>query len=122
MNEKYQAMAEAANWTEPYVTYRFSSRDDHQMMSQPGGAGLSIVLATIIILMVLGVAGTCIELTRLGDIEDLDYVRLAPASQFVSIKQYEQLALQRKKPWALNSLVFSALRNYMSLSKQPRAY
>ena len=122
MNEKYINMSLAANWTNPRVTYRFSSRDDAAMMAQPASAGLSIVLAAIIILMVLGIAGTIVELTRIGDKPNLDYKRLDPVSKFVSIKQYEQVALKRKKPWAQSSLIFSALHNFMSLSKQPRAY
>ena len=115
-------MAEAANWTETNVTYRFASRDDAVLMSQPASTGLSILLVSIIILMVLGIAGTVIEVTRIGDIEDLDYKKLDPIAQFKSIKQYEQLAFQRKKKWAFSAIIFSALHNYMSLSKQPRAY
>jgi len=30
--------------------------------------------------------------------------------------------LKRKNPWAHYTLIFSALHNFMSLSKQPRAY
>lgn len=86
MSHKYTKMAEKANWTDTTVTYRFSSRDDEIMMSQPASAGLSIVLVAIIILMVLGIAGTCIELTKIGDIDDLNYKRLEPVAQFVSIK------------------------------------
>ena len=122
MSDKYINMSLAANWTNPSVTYRFSSRDDEKMMSQPASAGLSLVLGAILIMMTLGIAGTVIELTRIGDVAGLDYKRLDPVSKFVSIKQYDQIALKRKKPWATNFLVFSALHNFMSLSKHPRAY
>jgi hypothetical protein len=62
--------------------------------------GMSVVLAFIIIMMILGIAGTCIELNKFGDVPDLDYKRLNPAAKFVSIAQYEPIVLQRKKQWA----------------------
>ena len=122
MSDKYINMSLAANWTNPTVTYRFASRDDNIMMSEPASAGLSLVLSAILIMMALGIAGCVIELTTIGDVHGLDYKRLNPVSKFVSIKQYDQIALKRKKSWATNFLVFSALHNFMSLSKQPRAY
>ena len=73
MSDKYINMSLAANWTNPTVTYRFASRDDEKMMSQPASTGLILVLVAIIILMALGIAGTIIELTKIGDIEGLDY-------------------------------------------------
>ena len=39
-------------------------------------AGMTVVVASIIIMMVLGIAGTVIELNKIGDIPDLDYKRL----------------------------------------------
>jgi hypothetical protein len=48
-------------------------------------SSMSLVIAFIIIMMVLGIAGTCIELYKIGDIPDLDYARLNPAAKFVSI-------------------------------------
>ncbi len=61
------------------------------------GAGMSVVLVFIVIMMVLGIAGTCIELNKIGDVPDLDYKRLNPAAKFVSIAQYEPIVMQRKK-------------------------
>jgi hypothetical protein len=89
MSGKYIIMSLAENWTNPTVTYRFASRDDENMMSQPASAGLSLVVGAIIIMMTLGVAGTVIELTRIGDVAGLDYKRLKQVSKFVSIKQYD---------------------------------
>jgi len=43
--------------------------------------------------MALGVAGTILELTKIGDIPDLDYERLEPVAKFVNIRQYEQVLL-----------------------------
>jgi hypothetical protein len=70
------------------------------MAAQPASVGLVLVLILIIAMMVIGCTGTLIELTHIGDIPDLDYKRLVPASKFVSIKQYEPIALSRKKSWA----------------------
>jgi hypothetical protein len=122
MTQQYIDMAGNASWTNVSVSYRFASRDDANLMKQPMTGGLALVLAFIIIMMVLGISGTIIELTKVGDVPDLDYKRLSPASKFVSIKQYEPIVLQRKKGWAQFYLVFSALRNCMRLSKHARAY
>lgn len=88
----------------------------------PTPIGVSIISVCVLTLIALGIVGTVIELTHLGDIPNLDYKRLAPVAKFVSIKQYEPILIQRKKPWAQFALVFSALRNFMHLSRQPRAY
>lgn len=85
-------------------------------------ASMSLVIAFIIIMMVLGIAGTCIELYKVGDVPNIDYERLKATSKFVSIAQYEPVLMQRKKPWAQYALIFSCLRNCMHLSKKPRAY
>lgn len=44
-------------------------------------------------MITLGCAGCVIELTHIGDIPELDYKRLDPVSKFVSIKQYEPIAM-----------------------------
>jgi hypothetical protein len=122
MSPKFVSMAENANWTDVTVSYRFSSRDDVKIHASGTGLGIQIITIFVLTLMGLGVAGTIVELTHIGDQPNLDYSRLAPASKFVSIKQYEPILIQRKKAWAQFALVFSALRNFMHLSKQPRAY
>jgi hypothetical protein len=78
--------------------------------------GLTIIKYLFYVLLILGITGTVIELSHIGDIPDLDYARLNPAARFKTIKQYEPLLLQRKKPWAQVALMFSALRNFMHLS------
>jgi len=93
-------MAGNASWTNVTVSYRFSSRDDAVMMNKPMSGGLALVLGFLIIMMILGISGTIIELTKVGDVPELDYKRLSPTSKFVSIKQYEPIVLQRKKGWA----------------------
>jgi len=79
LNPYYQSMAINAGWENDSllnVSYRFSSRDDTVQASQPMSAGMTVVVASIIIMMVLGIAGTVIELNKIGDIPDLDYKRL----------------------------------------------
>ena len=115
-------MAENANWTNVQVSYRFSSRDDKAIKAESTPIGVSIISVVVLALMALGIAGTVIELTHIGDVPNLDYKRLEPVAKFVSIKQYEPILVQRKRPWAQFALVFSALRNFMHLSRQPRAY
>ncbi len=123
MSDKYKNMAIAANWTgDIQVSYRFASRDDTVMASQPASVGLVLLLVLIIVMMTLGCGSMVIELTHVGDLPNLDYKRLVPASKFVSIKQYEPIALSRKRTWAQFILMFSALRNFMGISKQPRGY
>ena len=61
---------------------------------------MALVLGLIVILMGLGIAGTVIEMSKIGDIHNLDYERLKPVAKFYSIKQYEPVVIQRKKPWA----------------------
>ena len=102
LDDYYIDMAGNASWTKETVTvsYRFSSRDDTTQASLPMSGGMSVVLAFIIIMMILGIAGTCIELNKFGDVPDLDYKKLNPAAKFVSIAQYEPIVLQRKKQWA----------------------
>jgi hypothetical protein len=62
MDQYYLWMAGNASWENVTVSYRFSSREDAAKAALPMSAGMSIVLAFIIIMMVLGIAGTCIEL------------------------------------------------------------
>ncbi len=90
--------------------------------SQDPPVAMKIIRIFILALFLLGIVGTIIELTKWGDISNIDYKRFTPVQGFKSIKQYEPILLQRKKPWAQFALVFSALRNFMHLSYQPRAY
>jgi len=79
LNSYYQSMAVNAGWENDStlnVSYRFSSRDDVAQASQPMSGGMTVVVASIIVMMVLGIAGTIIELNKFGDIPDLDYKRL----------------------------------------------
>jgi hypothetical protein len=122
MTPGFTRMAENANWTDVTVSYRFSSRDDAAMQKQSAGVGTTIVTIAVLTMVGLGIAGTVVELTPLGDQGGLDYKRLNPMSKFVTIKQYEPILMQRKKAWAQCVLVFSALRNFMHISRQPRAY
>lgn len=122
MTPHYTAMAEGANWTNVAVSYRFASRDNVDIADSGSGPGFVILLIALIVLISLGAIGTLIELTRIGDLDDLDYKRLDPAAKFVTIRQYQPILLQRKKPWAQFALVFSLLRNFMTIAYQPRAY
>jgi len=127
--QKFRTMACNANWTDASgscdgldVKFTFSSKfmDDLKTMDVP--VGLTIIKYLFFTLLGLGVVGTIIELTHIGDIPDLDYKRLEPAARFKTIKQYEPLLIQRKRPWAQIALCFSALRNFMHLSYQSRGY
>lgn len=86
MTPRFTVMAENANWTDVNVSYRFSSRDDVDIHNSGSGIGLKVIMIFVLTLMGLGVAGTIIELTHIGDVSNLDYKRLDPAAKFVSIK------------------------------------
>jgi hypothetical protein len=97
---KFRTMACNANWTDASgscdglnVTFTYSSKfvDDLKTMDVP--VGLTIIKYLFFTLLGLGVLGTIIELTHIGDIPDLDYKRLNPAARFKTIKQYEPLLL-----------------------------
>ena len=90
MDDYYKWMAQNASWENVSVSYRFSSRDD-AAATAPGGFGA--VIAFIAVMMVLGIAGTIIELNKIGDVPDLDYERLNSAAKFVSIAQYEPILI-----------------------------
>lgn len=122
MNDHFMSMAQNANWTDVSVSYKFSSRDDTEFNSKPSSVGMIVVLMFVAVMILVSVAGTIVELTKIGDKKGLDYKRLNPVAKFQSIKQYEPIAFQRKTAWAQAFMVFSALRNFMQFSKQPRAY
>ena len=100
MNQHFEDMAAGANWTDVKVSYRFSSRDDTAVASQPFSGAVKFLLAFMLIMVLLSVTATIIELTRIGDLKGIDYKRLDPVAKFVNIKQYEPILMQRKKPWA----------------------
>lgn len=100
MKARFVAMAQNANWTDVSVSYRFSSLDDAEIKDEAIPFGLTIIKYLFFLLIFLGIAGTVIELSHLGDIPDLDYKRLGPVQRFKTIRQYEPILIQRKKPWA----------------------
>jgi hypothetical protein len=84
MDDNFLRMASNANWTDVKVSYKFSSLDDSEIKT--ASIGTSLLTYFILVMMTLGVVGTILELTRLGDISNLDYKRLDKMSRFESIK------------------------------------
>lgn len=84
MDDNFLRMASNANWTDVKVSYKFSSLDDSEIKTS--SIGTSLLTYFILVMMTLGVVGTILELTRLGDISNLDYKRLDKMSRFESIK------------------------------------
>ena len=48
-------------------------------------------------MLFLGIFGAVVEVTKIGDIPNLDYRRI---SRLKAKDVYEPLTMQRKKPWA----------------------
>jgi|LauGreDrversion4_2_1035121.scaffolds.fasta_scaffold698801_2 hypothetical protein len=87
MNDHFKGMAVGANWTVEKVTYRFGSRDDTELATNPAHPTLILLINIFLIVMILiGLAATIIEMTRIGDIPNLDYKRFDPVAKFVTIR------------------------------------
>lgn len=67
-------------------------------------------------LLLVAVAGTVVELTKIGNDPDFDPEILKRASEFRTTKQYETVSLQKKLPWAHFLLAFSLIRNLNKLN------
>ena len=59
-------------------------------------------------MVLLGIFGAVVELTKIGDIPNLDYRRV---NKLKAKDVYEPLTMQRKKPWAQLVLSLSVIRN-----------
>lgn len=77
-------MATGANWTDVSVSYTFASRDNHDKASKFSTGGI-IVLLIFILLIILGIVGSIVELTKVGDIPDLNYQKLNNAAKFHTV-------------------------------------
>ena len=71
-------MAVKANWTDVNVKYRFATRDDTQVQAQSATPAAKILFIFVVVMILLGVVGTVIELTKLGDVSNIDYKKLEP--------------------------------------------
>lgn len=72
LDNHFTSMAAGANWTNVSVSYSFSSRDN-QAKASNFTVGPIITVVVFGMLICLGVAGSIIELTKVGDIPDLNY-------------------------------------------------
>ena len=75
----------------------------------------NLLMIILSVFVLLGIAGTILELTKIGDIPSLNYQTLDQAATFRSTSQYDAVLLQRKKPWALMTVAFSLLNSARSL-------
>ncbi len=73
-------MAENANWTDVTVDYFFSTVKNKEFSGSYSG-GLFATLLFFILMLGLGIFGTCVEITKLGDVQHLDYKRLDEISK-----------------------------------------
>lgn len=85
-------MAVNANWTDAKVQFSFSSRDN-QAKNASFSTGAILTLLVFGIMIILGVIGTIIEITKAGDIPDLNYEKLNTAAKFNTVQQYEPLLI-----------------------------
>jgi hypothetical protein len=70
-------------------------------------------------LLLVAIAGTVVECTKIGNDPAFDSELLKRASEFRTTKQYETVSLQKKLPWAHILLAFSLIRNLNKLNISP---
>ena len=114
-------MAHGANWTDVQISFNMATQiNDIASSSLTTGAILTLVFLGIMVS--LGIFGSVVELSKIGDVSDLDYPKLEKAARFETVKQHEPILLQRKKPWAAVAICFSPIRNFTRMSMHSKLY
>ena len=116
LDPKILLLTDRLGWENVIINYTMASNYTSVVLPAMIPDNMSNVLMIILSLFVLlGLAGTIVELTKIGDIPSLNYDVLNPAASFKSTSQYEAVLLQRKKPWAQLSVAFSLLHSARSM-------
>lgn len=109
-------LTDRLGWKNVDISYNMSSYYTSTVIpSQIPDNMTNLFMIILVAFVLLGLAGTVIELTKIGDIPSLNYKALNEVATFRSTSQYEAVLLQRKKPWAQISVAFSLLQSARSL-------
>jgi hypothetical protein len=117
--------ATGVGWSDVSVEYHPASNYDQTQTSemQNGTKAFGCIIATAFLMVA---TGTLIEMTTIGDIDEMKRSKnkdaLYEASKFRRVEQYDSVLLQRKGTLSQTMLCFSQLRNGILLSTQYRAY
>ena len=116
LSPKILVQTDRLGWKNVSIEYFMASNFTSQVLpSQIPDNMMNLLIIILVAFVGLGIAGTVIELTKIGDIPSLNYETLNTVSTFKSSYSYDAVLLQRKKPWAVITLAFSLLYNARSM-------
>lgn len=74
-------MAENANWENASIDYYFASQANLELKSE-WTLGSIVLIGIFCLFIILGLVGTIIELSRIGDIKEINYIELERNEKF----------------------------------------
>jgi len=85
MDTHFRGMAQGANWTDVTITFNMATQLNNIAQSSLS-TGAILTLVFLGIMVSLGIFGSVVELSKVGDVPNLDYPRLERAAKFETVK------------------------------------
>ncbi len=77
--------AKGVNWTDVTVSFNMATKDNDESKSSLSTGG-ALTLAFLGIMICTGIFGSVVELSKVGDIPDLNYPKLEKEAQFRTVE------------------------------------